>query len=160
MALLLVMSDRVVGVRHPASRLQHDGETERWKSAHLLYQCLTWSQSTHYHWVILFFHLSLSAAHSADKVLDSLQCSFFFLFFSPCKKKKKQQLKSALQNQCHPHICGFQSQLDSDSLTAAVVDAVVSEHLCSKAEGGSMATQAGGLLCAWPLVLVSLNINT
>lgn len=74
---------------------------------------------------------------------------FLFSFFlSLQKKKKKQQLKSALQNQCHPHICGFQSQLDSDSLTAAVVDAVVSEHLCSKAEGGSMASRAGGLLCA------------
>lgn len=92
------------------------------------------------------FSISLSAAHSADKVLDSLQCSFFSFFSSSCKKK--QQLKSALQNQCHPHICGFQSQLDSNSLTAAVVDAVVSEHLCSKAEGGSMASQAGGLLCA------------
>lgn len=58
------------------------------------------------------------SAHSADKVLDSLH--FFSLY------KKIQQLKSVLQNQCHPHIWWFQSQLDSNSLTAAVVDAVVS----------------------------------
>lgn len=88
----------------------------------------------------LFFP-SLSPAHSADEVLDSLH-------FSICvkKNKKKQQLKSVLQNQCHPHIWWFKSQLDSNSLTAAVVCAVV-EHLCSKQ-------------WAWPLVLVSLIIDT
>lgn len=97
-----------------------------------------------------FFHLSLSA-HSVDEGLDSLH-------FSVCVIKK-QQLKSVLQNQCHPHIWWFKSQLDSNSLTTAVVFAVV-QQLCSQAEGRSMESQAGGLQWAWPLVLVSLIIDS
>lgn len=93
----------------------------------------------------LFFHLS--PAHSADEVLDSLH-------FSICIKKR--QLRSVLQNQCHPHIWWFKSQLDSSSLTAAVLCAVV-KHLCSKAGGRSMERQAGGLQWAWPFSIGLIN---
>lgn len=71
MAPVSVMSDWMVGVCHPASRL---APWWRDQAVHLLHQCLTWSSSTHYLWVIPLysFSLSLAAAHSADKVLKSL----------------------------------------------------------------------------------------
>lgn len=136
------MSDWIEGVRHPVSRLQHDGETERWKSVHLLYPCLTWSPSTHYLWVILFLP-SLSAAHSADKVLE---------------KKKTITLNQHCRINAILTYGDFKAKLDLNSLTAAS-SWCCCEHLCSKAEGRSMARQAGGLLRAWPLALVSLIID-
>lgn len=96
---------------------------------------------------------SLSAAHSADKVLH-----FLHYFFSACGKKK-WQLKSVLQSQCHPHIWWFQSQLDSNSLTAAVVVAVVSTSAV-KQKADLCQSEAGGMLCGWPLVSAPLIIDT
>lgn len=80
-----------VGVRHPESRLQHDGKTENLPicctsvSPGLNPPTISESSSSS----PLF--PSLSAAHNADKVLDSLH------FISLCKKKKK---KNSNLNQC------------------------------------------------------------
>lgn len=64
-----------------------------------------------------------------------------------------------LQSQWHPHIWWFQSQLDSNSLTAAVVVAVVSTSAV-KQKADLCQSEAGGMLCGWPLVSAPLIIDT
>lgn len=138
------MSDWIVGVRHPASRLR-----TRWRDRAVKI-CPSAAPVSHLVPIhpLPLSHPSLPAAHSADKVLQSLHLD----------KKNTNQLKSAPQNQRRriSAIVTFgdvKAGSTLNPLTAAVVGAVW-------AEGRSVASRAGGLLCLWPLVLASLIIDT
>lgn len=153
MRCIAVVQCQIVGVLQPMSRLQHDGATELWKSAHLLYQSLTWSKSTHYLWVILRFHRS-----PLPTVLikySTLHVFLSYFFFSPCIKP---QLKSVLQNQCHPSHLRILKPARL-RLPYRCSSRCCCEHLCSKAEGRSMVKSGGRLAVLWPLALVSLIID-